>query len=262
MKINNLTLDYFLAHAHYSAHYDEGMNVLRGPNERGKSSSLEGLAYCLVGTEALAGTKAETVNDTAPGEGSLNSAVDFEHGGARYICQRSFKGAELKKEGEIVCTGQDTVTAYIKELLGLPARSDAHKLIFANQNEIRGALALGPTAASEFIERLANFEEVDSLIKFLGAKLPNGPTKILEEAVSVGDAKLVELAAAPVIDSSIHDAEIGQLALQAEALRVKLQDLQGQQQVLEGEKAAALAWWLREPVALALEAARCWCAAG
>lgn len=241
MRINKLSLDYFLAHVNYTATYADGLNVLRGANERGKSASLEGLAYCLVGTDALVGTKAETVNDTAPNDNGLNSLVEFEHEGVVYECQRSFKGAELKKDGKIICTGQDTVTVHVKELLGLPARNDAHELIFANQNKIRGALALGPTAASEFIEKLANFEEVDNLIKFLVAKLPNGSTKILEEAVATGQAKLDELTSLPEIDPAIHDAEIVQLGAQVQTLQTSMQGLQSQKQALEGTKAAALA---------------------
>lgn len=209
MKLHSLKLKSFLIHEDKSLSYTKGLNVVRGPNEAGKSSQAEAFGYLLVGSSALEKSLEDTVNYNAKSKSSLRVDGAFSHDGVEYTAYRSATGAEISTagaEGKILCTGQKQVTQYIENLLGLPA-GRAHHILFANQNEVRGVLAVGPTAASEFIEKLAGFSEIDALIKKAVDTLPNGNTEALETQISSADEALAALTVPEVPDHSKAIAE-------------------------------------------------------
>lgn len=220
MKITHIQLDYFLKHEHLRVDLTEGLNVIRGQNEAGKTSVLEGLGYNLFGSTALEGTLEETVNWGAASKSALKTETGFEHRGVHYKCLRGVSGAELWRQGEEVpvCTGHKEVTAYIENLLGLPPGRSQHTIL-AGQNAIRGVLSLGPTAATEFIEKLGDFSELDSAIKSITGQLTTGSTKPLEALRLVSQTQLNELIIPEIIDRS---NEIAELESTAETLHSKI----------------------------------------
>lgn len=186
MQLKSIRLEYFLKHEHLELEFSAGLNTIRGANEKGKSSFIEGLGYNLFGSAALEGTLEETLNWNAKSKSALKTFTEFDHMGSTFKCSRGDAGAELTRDTKIVCTGHKEVTAYIESMLGIP-KGRAKDIVFANQNAIRGVLSLGPTAAADFIEKLADFGEVDKLIKRLSTSLTTGSTKALEEQLAIAE---------------------------------------------------------------------------
>lgn len=205
--LNYLKLSHFLKHHELSVEFTAGMNLVRGANEEGKSSMLEGLGYNWFGSSALAKPLEDTVYDADVAAGRTSTATPAERKkavkklktesgftirGVAYTCFRSTSGAELRIGSEVLVTGQNEVTAKVEELFGLPA-GKAMNIIFAEQNAIRGILAAGPTAAAEFIEKLGDFGQADQLVKELAEKVVNGPVAPVKEDIERLGAKVAEL---------------------------------------------------------------------
>lgn len=193
MQFCELELTKFRQHASRTFHFPKGLSLIRGSNRIGKTSALEGLGYCLLGSGLLQDpmdrviTRGETTG--------MKTRLRFEVAGTFYICQRSPAGAELAIEGadKPLVTGQKEVTAKVEELLGIP-HGRAAQTVFAGQNEVRGVLSVGPTATAQFIESLGNFDEIDNIITRLSGKLSTGPTKHLEDRAAQLQLRLEALA--------------------------------------------------------------------
>jgi DNA repair exonuclease SbcCD ATPase subunit len=189
--LKSLELHNFLKHPHLLVEFDEGLNVVRGENEGGKSSMLEGLGYNWFGSVALAKTMDDTVHWGAKAS-ELKTKSIFVADKVEYTCTRSSSGAELLVNGQVLVTGQAEVTAKIEQLFGLPP-GKAMNIIFAEQNAVRGILSAGPTAAAEFVEKLGDFAQADQLVKQITDKLDNGSTKGVEEQIEELSTKLASL---------------------------------------------------------------------
>ena len=148
------------------------MNVLRGGNEQGKSSLLTGIAYNWFGSMALP----QSVDDTVTWgtkKTSLKTKTNFTIAPYHYTCHRSASGAELyrnDKEAPLV-TGHKEVSSAVATLFDLPNVATATKLQIASQNDVRGVISLGATAAAAFIEELIDMKEIDDMIKDVSGKL-------------------------------------------------------------------------------------------
>ena len=168
------------------------------------SSTVEGLGYVLCGSSALAKSVEDTVNWNAKSKTSMKVTMRFEHAGQLYTSSRGASGAEVVDgKGEVLVTGHKPVTAFLENLLSIPA-GRASQIMLANQNEILGVLALGPTAASEMIEKLADFSEIDAIIKRMIAELPNGDTKLIESQIESARASLAEIVIPVVPDHTFN----------------------------------------------------------
>jgi len=221
MQLKSLHLQSFLIHEDKKVDFTEDLNILRGKNERGKSGLVEGFGYLLSGATALEKTVEDTVNYNAKSEAAMKVTGVFTHKGETFTAKRGPSGAEVKREGTVVCTGHKPVTQYLEKLLNLPA-GRAHHILLANQNEIRGVLALGPTAATEFIEKLADFSEIDQLIKKLVAELPNGKTDALESQVTLAEETL-EAIIIPEVPNHVNT--ISELTQEVNTAQEKVADL-------------------------------------
>lgn len=230
MKLNKIKLEYFLKHEHLELEFTDGLNTIRGKNEIGKSSLIEGLGYNLFGSAALEGTLEETLNWNAKSKSALKTFTEFEHAGSKFTCSRGDSGAELIRDGKVVCTGHKEVTAYIESMLGIP-KGRSKDIVLANQNAIRGVLSLGPTAAADFIEKLADFSQVDGLIKQLSTRLTTGSTKALEEQLALAQANLDACVIPPVPDHTQLLSELGEQLTEATAQVSQLRNLHQDQKI-------------------------------
>jgi AAA domain len=178
--LNRIKLTNFRQHTDLEVVFGAGMTAIRGGNEAGKSTVLEAVAYAMFGSPALR----DSVDDVVTwGEAtaSLRVELDFAVDGVAYTVKRSQKSAEINYDGGIV-TNQKEVTAYICRLLKVDAGAAA-RLTMSNQNQIRGALEAGPKATTELIERLAEFDQIDTLVELIQEKLTLGHTGSAETAV-------------------------------------------------------------------------------
>lgn len=171
----------FRKHADLSVDFTPGINAIRAPNEAGKSSLLEAIAYAFFGTKGLKETVDDVVTYGMPAS-KLAVELDFAIAGVVYHIARSKSGAELRGAGAVV-TGQTEVTRFVENLLGANADM-ASKLMLARQKSLGGALSDGATAAGKMIEDLADLGLIDEIVSAIGAELPSGNTAVQEALVS------------------------------------------------------------------------------
>lgn len=221
---NEVELTNFRQHRKLTLTLQPGVVALRGSNEAGKTTVLEGIAYALGGATALREPLADTVT-WGEKETSLKVRLVFTLNGVTYTVTRGKSGAEIKNaDGRILATGQTEVTKYIDTLLQCTADVRTN-LMLANQASLRGALSKGPGAAIELIETLADFKLIDTVIGLAQTKLPSGTTATAEARVQTLEAQI----AVPVEDDT------GPYAEQLEAAVSHEQDQQ--QLVLEARTA-------------------------
>lgn len=193
--LNRIKLTNFRKHTNTEMPLLNGLMVLRGLNEAGKSTLLEGILYVLGGVKFLRSPLEEAVTWGEP-VNSLKAELDLTIDGVEYTAKRGKSGAEVVYEGGRV-TGQNEVTSFLCGKMGVDA-SAAAKLMLANQNEIRGALEAGPKATTELIERLAEFDQIDLLIERMQERLTLGSATTVETQLAKAEEDLVAAQAAAV----------------------------------------------------------------
>lgn len=224
--IKSLELNCFRKHENLVVNFAKGLNVLRGPNEIGKTTITEGFLYALYGATALIDTLAETVT-WGKKESDLKAKLVIGISGVDYAFVRSKSGAECCYAGAdnsvIRVTGQKEVTAFASQLLGADAKT-ASVMMLSSQAGLRGALEEGPTAISALMGKLADFDMIDRIIAnaattlSLGSSVP-ATAKLCEAENDVinAQAALVDPAALAACDSDIVAATRQYDAAQASA---------------------------------------------
>ena len=202
--LKTVSMTNFRKHERKTINFTEGLNVMKAPNEGGKSTAIEAVLYALYGAKALRTTLGETVT-WGRKETELKVELVIELDGRSYLFTRHKGGAECSYDGGLV-TGQNEVTAFAIELLGADANT-ANRLMLANQASLRGALEEGPKAVSTMIESLADFDLFDRLLEAAQTKLLQGPTASCEARVQSMKEALV---APEAIDTKEIDYQIGQ----------------------------------------------------
>lgn len=179
--IKTLTLTNFRKHRDLHIDFAQGLTVLAGDNEAGKSSVLEALLYAWGGSRALPRSLDATVTYGQP-VSSLKVQLTFEVGGVLYTLTRSKAGAELAGGGSL-SVGQTEVTAAVERLLGASAAT-LSRLLVARQTDLKGVAAEG-AAAVKLIEELAELGAIEDLVEKVQAQLPYGSTKAALEKIEV-----------------------------------------------------------------------------
>lgn len=222
----SVTLTNFQRHRHLSVKPGGGLVTVRGSNEAGKSTLLRGICYALFGVKVL-GIPLEDLVTWNEDVKTLRVELDIQVDGVVYSFRRSKSGAEVNYDGGRV-TGQSEVTDFACRLLRCTDGTTATRLILANQNEIRGALAAGPAKTTELIERLAEFDQIDHLLELMDEKLTHGSTGTVEAAIAAAEAQLQaarDAAVAPDLPMLDHSIEEARQAVTASA--GELNDAQG-----------------------------------
>lgn len=169
-----LKMTNFKCHEDLEIVFSGGVNVVRGGNERGKSSTFDAIAYAFYGSRALPMSLEETVTWGKPTT-ALRVELDFTHGRDTFHIYRSKAGAQLTGEG-VTASGQAEVTAFVEKLFGASAQVGMATML-ANQGTLKDSLN---SSAMPLIERLANMQLIDELVSAVQEKLPSGNTKALE----------------------------------------------------------------------------------
>jgi DNA repair exonuclease SbcCD ATPase subunit len=198
-----------------SLRFVKGLTSIRGPNEGGKSTILEGIAYALYGAKALRNGLGEVVT-WGHKEIELSSTVVLEVGGHTYTYCRSKAGAEIHRddEDEPFVTGQNEVTAFTSELLNADQKT-AERLMFAKQSKLADALKEGPTAIAAQIEALCDFDVFDTIIGKMQEKLLLGVPTVLESNLKRAEEKLAEVPAPVKVDTKALQASFDRLTAMA-----------------------------------------------
>lgn len=228
--IREITLTNFMRHRSQHLVFAPGLNCIRGGNEQGKSTSLRAILYALFGTKALPVPLEDVVTHGQP-VNSLRVKLVLDIGGVTYTVDRSKTGAEVNYADGVV-TGQTDVTRFLCERMGVDV-TVASRLMVAAQNDIRGALELGPKATTELIERLSDFDQLDNLITRMQERLTLGSTGPLEDALSVARTRLEQARPLPDLQALESDHEEAEAALSK--LRTDFNTLDTSMRSLESE---------------------------
>ena len=204
--IKSLSLTNFMKHESLELSFTEGLQVVKGSNESGKSSVLLALAYVFFGAKALRTTFADAVHH-GKAESSLKVEMVAELAGRTLNVKRSKGGAEIVENGVVTVTGQTEVTTYLGNLIGADANA-AGKLMLANQGNLRGALEQGPKAMSQMIEDLSGMDLFERLIDAMQEKLMMGSTAIVESQLADAQARLATLELPEPVDVAAAEAAI------------------------------------------------------
>lgn len=178
--LRKLHLKNFRQHENLVLHFEDGLVVLRGKNEAGKSSIILGALYALFGAKVLPLPLASTVTWGKP-ESSLAVELIIQVEGEQYLFKRSKSGAECHYTGGSVI-GQTEVSKFAAEIIG-EDYARVSKLMIANQNNLRGALEEGPAKVAEYIEDLSGMDLFDNLLTLAGEHLLSGNAGVFETAV-------------------------------------------------------------------------------
>jgi DNA repair exonuclease SbcCD ATPase subunit len=203
--------------------FGEGLQVVRGANEAGKSTMLEAIAYALAGVKACRDALEEVVTWGQPAKTlKVELVMEFDH--VVYTVTRSKSGAEINYEGGQV-VGQTECTTFIERLIGVDAGTIA-RLMMAPQGAIRGALGEKSGKAMELIEQLANFDIIDTVIELIQTHLVTGPTSSAEERVNRAVAAVnVTKEAVQPIDTAATEARLKEHNVELHTLISKVENI-------------------------------------
>jgi DNA repair exonuclease SbcCD ATPase subunit len=200
--LKKANLQNFRKHTALDVVFTEGLNVIRAPNEGGKTTTLEAIAYALFGSKVLRDGLDNTVTWGQP-TNSLKVTVEY----GDYVITRSKKGAEVLSMGQVFVTGQSEVTAFCEKLIGADGATAAN-LMFSNQMGLRGVLTNGPKATAQLIEDLGEFDLFDRIIDAAQHKLPLGAATVQADRLQRLTAELEGLAMPTAPDAAAHEANV------------------------------------------------------
>ena len=196
--ITKLEMKNFRQHEDLTITFKDGLNVIRGANEAGKSTLIEAILYALFGAKSLRDTLAETVTW---GKKETELAVRLEMAGG-IVFSRSKAGAEVIAGGKVIVTGQNEVTGYATNLMGADAKT-ASNLMLSDQTGLRGALDEGPAAVSGLMSKLADFDLIDRILAAMSETLLTGAEAPIREKLIAAEKERDEALAMEVPDHLI-----------------------------------------------------------
>lgn len=211
----------FRKHTDLTLDLKSGLNVLRGPNEQGKTTVIEIILYALYGTAGLRDSLSDVVT-WGKAEKELWVELIIKIDGVLHQFTRSKAGAECNYEGGKV-TGQKEVSAFAAQLLGADVKTSS-VLMMASQNGLRGALDDGPAAVSGLMSKLADFDMIDRILEAANAKLLLGPEQPVLTKLDQAKADLEAAKAAVPADA---EATIAVLVGRESAVASEVMRLEG-----------------------------------
>lgn len=230
--LKKVELQNFRKHTDLKVCFTEGLNVIRAPNEGGKTTTLEAIAYALFGSKVLRDGLDNTVTWGQP---TTSLKVTVEYGD--YVITRSKKGAEVLSMGQVFVTGQSEVTAFCEKLIGADGATAAN-LMFSNQMGLRGVLTNGPKATAQLIEDLGEFDLFDRIIDAAQHKLPLGAATVQADRLQRLTAELEGLTTPAQPDAAAHEANVlalsNSLAAAKEAETTLIEKLAGARESIRG----------------------------
>lgn len=202
--LHELRLTYFRQHEKRTFKFTKGINLLRGPNEGGKSTILEAVTYAVGGAPALTETLDAMVTWDHK-ESELAVGLDIEIAGVMYTVERSQKGATLTSPSlEKKVTGQREVTGFFSELLGGSAKT-LGMLLMASQSGLQDVITAGPGEVSQLVAKIGSMDIVDNVIKQADKDLILGNERVLADRVATTEERVRTLVSEAVSDQAVAD---------------------------------------------------------
>ncbi len=251
MNITRLRLDNFKRHRELDLELVSGLNVVRGPNEAGKSTTQRALEMVLFRRPNFASQELDELRPWGADESETSVQIDFEEDGTKGSLRKEFAGSKGTVEltiGEEKLTDPAAVEQRIAQLTGLPSEKFFRATASIHQQELAGLSQDENTLRDRLQQSMSGadrgthaarrkLEEAIRRYRTEGQKNP-GYLKVhrteverLRAQVAAGDQALAQL-----------EADRTQLA-EARALRAKLETQLTEQQggAVKAERASALA---------------------
>ena len=200
----------------HSGHYKdshtftEGMTIIHGPNEAGKSMRSEMLRFGLWGRKAL--------RSKVSGYVKLNVQVEFTLKGVDYKVVRSKSNSHLTQAGKDYATGTSPVNEAIEALFGY----DMEVFDLANavlQGEVEQLGKMKPAQRKSLVDNLIGLGAIDDMIKLLSDE-----RRLDKQTLATLKDVLVE-PIKPLMVQELSDEEmIGFPALKKDILRARAID--------------------------------------
>ncbi len=159
MKIKNFKCNNFGGVISQDISFSDGLNVIVGPNEAGKSTIVEGLHATLFRKPRL--KKSSNADNEFlkrfrpyPNGDSMSGSISFDISGMKYEISKGWgasKSVALTLDGQVI-KDEDTVNEKLKELLKY-GENTYNNIVFAKQKDIK-----------EAIERINKDEETSSVV--------------------------------------------------------------------------------------------------
>lgn len=199
MRLTSLYLKNFRQYDDRRFNFEQGSTAIRGANEAGKSTLIEGLFYALGGAEFCRNN--DYVRWGAKKGECRVEAVFVARNGDEVKITRTPNAAELLVNGEVQVTGQRPVNKASAERFGLANLTIARRIMFVEQGQIRGILEEANAKAVDTIESLTGLDIIDWLIQrvqdatTVDAGVVRGQVQTLQESIDAAQAEAVEVRA-------------------------------------------------------------------
>ena len=212
--LTKIKLENFRQHLNLELDFKNGVTVLRGSNEQGKTTVFEAVAFALFGVKACRNNDLTTWGEP---DNSHKVTLDFTTHDEQCTITRTKSSAELQVTracGSVrVVTGQTETVKAVETMLGLKPGLGS-QLMFVGQSQIQGILAEGGAKTTSFIEKLADLDVIDNLVTELQDNYPTGKTLVLDDMLESSKEELlaatVDLKATPD-PTKMLEAEIKEL---------------------------------------------------
>ncbi len=123
MRIKSISTTNFGKLANKKTSFSKGLTVVRGPNEAGKSFSIEAITQCLYGDASSGAAYIREHCKKWGSEGDFSLALEIECRGKKYRIVRDFENKRniLVMPDETKIKDKETVRKRVAELVGLPS---------------------------------------------------------------------------------------------------------------------------------------------
>ena len=165
VQLVGLQLESFKLHSALTVQFSPTMTAIVGPNYSGKTAIEKAIFFALVGTSAVAGSKADL---TKHGAKSCKVILTLSWGDDIVVVTRTPTTAAVTINGTLMASSLTAVTEYVAKMFGTDAKTLV-ALSRSSRGETSALLSWGAANLNRLIEDVYDVSAVDRLIEKAGA---------------------------------------------------------------------------------------------
>lgn len=159
MRLKTLRLKNFKKHADTFIEFEDGSNMIVGPNYAGKTTILEGILVGLFGNSAAPGTMDELIRT-----GATDFSVEIVTTSGLTVTRSSKNSSVARGDNEPFARGHTSVNKAIADELGLDRKSFM-KIFASEQGTPQQLLAMEGSELQRFLESCIGIEDLDGIVR-------------------------------------------------------------------------------------------------